>query len=88
MDSWQDISTAPRDGTWVLLSGGEIDYGWDEESKPPCVSGQWVPGGWQFAWYDSGHYGVYENPTHWQALPSPPKAEGSLAGEEQGTAKP
>jgi len=77
---WQPIETAPKDGTWVLLRSGDIDYGWDGDTKPPAVVGQYVvsedpeeaSGGWQFAWYDSGVYGEYDNPTHWMPLPAPP----------------
>jgi hypothetical protein len=76
---WQPIETAPKDGTWVLLTGGVIDYGWEYgEEKPRCVVGQFKPGGdgsngpWQFAWYDGGYYGAYENPTHWMPLPASP----------------
>jgi hypothetical protein len=73
---WQPIDTAPRDGSWVLLSGGKCV---DEviDTKPRPVVGQWTTylnsgttsGNWQFAWYDGGCYGEYENPTHWMALP-------------------
>ena len=78
---WMPIETAPRDGTWILLTGGEIDYGWfnehyvEDNDQPDCVVGQFVPGGgvWQFAWYDSGYYGEYETPTHYMPLPTPPK---------------
>ena len=77
---WQPIETAPKDGTWILLAGGGIDYGWNCNSQPHAVAGQWTtifngspfPGGWQFAWYDGGYYGEYENPTHWMPLPQPP----------------
>jgi hypothetical protein len=78
---WQPIETAPKDGTWVLLSGGKIYYGWDGDSQPGVVSGQfshWFNGSersggaWQFAWYDGGYYGEYESPTHWMPLPKPP----------------
>lgn len=72
MSEWQPIETAPRDGSWVLLTGGDIDYGWDGENKPPLVVGQYVNGGWQFAWYDSGHYGEYKHPSHWMPLPATP----------------
>lgn len=72
---WQTMDTAPRDGTWVQLTGGKIDYGWDDTPKPPIVVAQWVRVNatdetrWQFAWYDSGYYGEYENPTNWRPLP-------------------
>ena len=80
--SWQPIETAPRDGTWVMLTGGScIEYRWDGDNEPTCVAGQWtaylngreVQGHWQFAWYDGGYYGRYDNPTHWMPLPEPPK---------------
>jgi hypothetical protein len=73
---WQPIETAPRDESWVLLTGGKIDYGWDGETQPPVVVGQWGKDFsepcWQFAWYDSGYYGEYEKPTHWMPLPELP----------------
>lgn len=71
------IEEAPRDGTWVLLTGGSIEYGWDGDTQPPFVVGQWVgkrstngvnQERWQFAWYDSGYYGEYETPTHFKPL--------------------
>jgi hypothetical protein len=71
---WQPIEAAPQDGSWVLLTGGKIDYGWDgDDGMPSMVVGQWACKGWQFAWYDSGYYGEYEGPTHWMPLPEPPK---------------
>lgn len=81
MSDWQPIETAPKDGRWILLCGGKIDYGWDGDDQPACVAGQWtehlnrrkVPEGrWQFAWFDGGYYGEYEHPTHWMPLPKPP----------------
>lgn len=75
---WQPIETAPKDGTWVLLSGCDILYGWDGDSTPGAVVGQYtellngrhIRPRWQFAWYDSGYYGEYEHPTHWMPLPN------------------
>jgi len=80
MSEWQPIETAPKDGTWVLLSGGGIYYGWDGDTIPTAVVGQYTDylnGGttnphWQFAWYDGGYYGEYASPTHWMPLPPPP----------------
>jgi hypothetical protein len=76
---WRPIETAPKDGSWVLLQGGNIDYEWDGDTKPPVVVGQYIGGAahhdeqrWQYAWYDSGYYGEYEGPTHWMPLPQPP----------------
>lgn len=73
---WQDISTAPRDGTWILVKcDGDIDEGDDR-----LISAQWTNNlngrttdwHWQFAWFDGGYYGHVE-PTHWMPLPAPPK---------------
>ena len=72
---WQPIETAPKDGTWVLLTGGLIDYGWDRDTQPLVVAGQFVGTVWQFAWCDGGYYGEYENPTHWMPLPDAPSEE-------------
>ena len=75
--AWQKIETAPKDGTWVLLSGGTIQYGWDGGDAPHAVVGQYTnerngtitEWHWQFAWYDGGYYGEYVNPTHWMPCP-------------------
>lgn len=75
---WQPIETAPKDGTWVLLAGGECDG--DEGDAQRIVTGQYTDylngrkteWHWQFCWYDGGYYGNYEDPTHWMPLPEPP----------------
>lgn len=80
MDQWQPIETAPKDGSWLLLAGGVIYYGWDGDTRPAVVIAQWSTefngghddGKWQFAWYDGGYYGEYEHPTHWMQAPAPP----------------
>jgi len=82
--AWQPIESAPRDATWVLLCGGTIDYGWDGETQPDMVVGQRVHPdheSWQFAWYDGGYYGEYENATHWMPRPGLPASGDHLAGE-------
>lgn len=80
MNEWQPIETAPKDGTWVLLTGGTCDE--DEgDKKQRVVTGQhtnYLNGStrtkwrWQFAWYDSGYDGQYEGPTHWMPIPETP----------------
>lgn len=59
---WQPISTAPKDGTTVLLFAAKARY--------RVVAGKWVerwsqwqsqPGSWQMS------------PTHWMPLPAPPE---------------
>lgn len=43
MSGWQPISTAPKDGRWVLLRGG-ADAGWyGPDIKQPVVAAFWKP---------------------------------------------
>lgn len=58
LGGWQDISTAPKDGSRVLL------YGFDGyEGMFGVWNGQWV-------W--AGYLSNRLQPTHWQPLPPPP----------------
>jgi hypothetical protein len=64
--SWQDISSAPKDGTWVLLAefvsfikAGLLFIGcWRQEGS----DGFW----------EEGRYGTRVEVTHWLPLPPPP----------------
>ena len=81
LSKWLPIATAPRNGSWLLLAGGNCasDEGIDNGR---FVTAQWTNylngetniklERWQFAWYDGGYYGEYINPTHWMPLPAPP----------------
>lgn len=83
LGAWQPIETAPRDGTWVMLAGGACDEDEGGSDGRPVVA-QWTNylngrtapnyGRWQFAWYDGGYYGAYNEPTHWMPLPAPPES--------------
>jgi hypothetical protein len=59
---WQDISTAPKDGTAVLA----YDPSWYDVPYPMKMNrfGRWVH------WFDD--HGPF-HPTHWQPLPEPPE---------------
>lgn len=79
--NWLPIDTAPKDGTWVLLKGGEADGPTDDNWAPtkptPMVvafwdTWEWQPGEghWAFAYWDMDWYSEYKDPTHWMPLPS------------------
>jgi predicted RNA-binding Zn-ribbon protein involved in translation (DUF1610 family) len=59
MGGWQDIATAPRDGTWILLYARN----W---GKP--VVGIWDR---QRQFWAEGYHGL-DRPTHWMPLPDLP----------------
>jgi hypothetical protein len=67
-DGWQDISTAPRDGTRVLLAwdGTRVGYYLDNSK----TSHPWE--GWKVPSMEKWPPG---KPTHWQPLP-PTRAQG------------
>lgn len=78
LPQWQPIETAPKDGTWILLTGGKIcEHHVDEEHplQPPCVvarwgHNEWSDKDWVVTEYDTGVCCVeYENPTHWMEVP-------------------
>lgn len=65
VNGWQDISTAPRDGTVIFLATpyGDEEGHWDDDQK------QWLS-----ERIDSSHgYEVELHPTHWLILPPLPK---------------
>jgi hypothetical protein len=77
---WKPIETAPKDGTWILVYGEGTEDEGEKRSVAVaqytnylnCETTDWH---WQFAWYDGGYYGKFENPTHWMPLPEPPNKE-------------
>lgn len=70
MSEWQDIKTAPRDGTAVLL----YVPGWSH-GDPLMTTASWYGDEWCLLMV--GGYAVdsdvYPDPTHWQPLPAPPE---------------
>jgi len=65
MSQWKPISTAPKDGSYVIL------YVPDEDSELTIAC--WIYGDWRsWVWSEDCWQNVL-NPTHWMPLPEPPK---------------
>ena len=62
MTEWQDISTAPKDGTKILLFTDDVNLG---SYRTWCGSDK--------CWRDVGGATI-SRPTRWQPLPEGPKA--------------
>ena len=70
---WQDMESAPRDGSWVLvycpmLVGFRIDIAYYGEDERYDIPGQWMDN-------DGDSFGRPSilKPTHWRPLPPPPQ---------------
>ena len=75
---WKPIETAPKDGTPILLWGGEDSDAYyflrHEQylASAPCRAA-WVLDCWLITLAEAGFVAVtYDNPTHWMPLPPPP----------------
>lgn len=79
MTEWQDISTAPRDGTVIDVWLGDCD---ESDRQFYCCGETRRSPGW--AWANgkfrpcAGLPGltVFVRPTHWMPLPEPPQETG------------
>jgi hypothetical protein len=61
---WQPIESAPRDGTFVLLTDANCD---------PChLIAQWKVDRWWGQRTNSGKAIIWTVATHWMPLPTPP----------------
>ncbi len=89
MSDWRPIKTSPKDGTWVLLTGGKMDEGvwYGGTPEPPSVvaffygrrdisMGVLDVEAWGFADWDGACRSFYLYPTHWMPLPAPPPDRG------------
>ena len=66
MSEWRPIDTAPKDGTFVLLSGRDL----------PVWQGSWVGTSGRYAingWTRFNSLDINWNPTHWMPLPAAPQ---------------
>ena len=72
---WQPISTAPRDGTPILIwvCGRFHEAVWEGEYGDNWERSE-IDGAWQIRWAELNSYGVTpdEPPTHWAPRPEPP----------------
>lgn len=84
LGAWQPISTAPQDGTWVLLCGGatdEDDYRDEVGTRGlyRAVTAMWIPEhdfseeGWAVSYWDGDWRTYYKGGTHWMPIPEFPK---------------
>lgn len=78
--AWQDMDSAPKDGTWFLVWPGETEDGlevvrckWQSHPDYP---------GWQTDAYDCAEYEF--NPTMWTPLPPPPRKGGQTTPSDTG----
>jgi len=68
---WQDISTAPKDGTYVIVYQTGV---WEPSQTICCWDGSWGDDGWWMC-CDGKDPEIPlrgPDPTHWQPLPPPP----------------
>jgi len=70
MTPWQDISTAPKDGT--PIRAGAASEHWDIAWMPYELTYRFLNGQW-CAEFGDDWQPVHPQPTHWMPLPEPPK---------------
>lgn len=70
LDEWQSIDTAPKDGTFVLLTDSRVT---DWTLVAAWSDGSSLDRGWQT---QDGLGYLTETFTHWKPLPTPPKEGG------------
>jgi hypothetical protein len=69
MSEWQDIRTAPKDGSFIIAAKESVFPAFEVTRFPYPLKQRWNGKKWEA---DDGH--VYApQPTHWQPLPEPPK---------------
>jgi hypothetical protein len=68
--TWQPISTAPKDGSQVILWWQDTERG----GKPRAIQGEWycAKDGDEF-WWSSPSMPIGFVATHWMPIPPPPE---------------
>lgn len=70
---WKTIESAPKDGSWLLLCGGELADQRPGYEKRPVVA-RWENVDWFVSDFDDG-FGIglyYYEPTYWTNVPTLP----------------
>lgn len=73
--NWQTIESAPRDGTYILVSNPEAGGAWVAKWGPIAVSGYSFDDPWRSMMLNHRHLpfpGRAQHPTHWMPLPHAP----------------
>ena len=78
MSEWKTIDSAPKDGQYLLVCGGDTSTVYRDYEIPDdlvMVVARYDSGKeqWRFAEYDGGYLGEWPVPTHWMPLPAPPE---------------
>lgn len=74
--NWQPIESAPKDGTYILVSNPAAGGSWVAHWFPVAVSGYKFDQPWRSVMLNHWHIPEktrYVPPTHWMPLPPPPK---------------
>ena len=84
MSEWREISSAPRDGTEIILRKGdrvtsgswEVIYETENhfDSNGNYICSETIEHGASWCSYDGG-FCEDDEPTHWMPLPEPPKCK-------------
>lgn len=73
---WAEISTAPRDGTPILIAGGTYEYdGYGPYPFLRVVIAYWYRDHWRGEDRQAHDEWYVHEPTHWLPLPAPPEGE-------------
>jgi len=77
--AWLPIENAPKDQTWILLTGGKVCDEWYGSPPPPAVVGKWelpswegARGAWMFCDWNGGLRSEYKDPTYWMPIAALP----------------
>ncbi len=81
MSKWQDISTAPKDGTPILIFGRIEDHpkGMIRFLRNGIYTGYYEPMDSAFCVSAATWTGAFIEATHWMPLPSPPAPNSPVA---------